>query len=176
MSRLGLQRADLQYQKIYLGLQVADLLASQKVTLSYIKGMGLKTDASLSLSPRRKFIRCVNSVIAVFRLRILSRNWRNVVESTGQDVGQGQILVKSYSGERLNHDASNRLIAVLEQKIATLRLEKQQMQEQLAALLSEKRIADSENQQLVSSLRVEVEEKSLLMKKLNEWYVTCLHQ
>lgn len=50
------------------------------------------------------------------------------------------------------------------------------MQEQLAALLSEKRIADSENQQLVSSLRVEVEEKSLLMKKLNEWYVTCLHQ
>ena len=80
VHRLGIQRADLQYCKLFLGMQVADLCQSQNVTLSYIRDLGLASTMENDLSARRKFVRCVQCVIACVRMRILARNWRNVVD------------------------------------------------------------------------------------------------
>lgn len=79
VDRLGIQRADLQYQKLYLGMQVADLLASQNLTLSYMKGMGLVHSMESNSPPGRKLMRCVNAVLAIARMRMLARKWNMVL-------------------------------------------------------------------------------------------------
>ena len=69
VNRLMLWRADLKYQKLYLSLQVEDLLASHKTTLSFIHGMGVQEQEIENIHPRMKLKRCIQAVVAVFRMK-----------------------------------------------------------------------------------------------------------
>lgn len=82
VNRLLLWRADLKYQKLYLSLKVEDLLSSQKVTLAFIRGMGVNAPIANSddvLTPVQKFKRCANVVIGVYRMMCLASSWRDVI-------------------------------------------------------------------------------------------------
>ncbi|KAJ3333312.1 hypothetical protein HDU76_009466 [Blyttiomyces sp. JEL0837] len=88
VNRLLLWRADLKYQKLYLSLKVEDLLASQKVTLSFIQGMGVNApimETEDALTPARKMRRCVNAVIGVFRMMLMAKNWQSVLQENSKD-------------------------------------------------------------------------------------------
>ena len=71
-NRLLLWRADLKYQKVYLSLKVDDLQTSQKVTLNFLRDMGVSSSTSFTedeaLTPIRKLRRCVNTIIGVYRM------------------------------------------------------------------------------------------------------------
>jgi hypothetical protein len=71
LNRHSIWRADLKYQKIYLTLRIDDLLSSQKTTLAFIEGMGITPpvrEPSETISPIRKFKRCVNLLVGVYRM------------------------------------------------------------------------------------------------------------
>jgi hypothetical protein len=71
VNRLLLWRADLKYQKLYLSLKVDDLLSSQKVTLAFIRGMGVNAPIAETdeiLKPSQKLKRCVHVIIGIYRM------------------------------------------------------------------------------------------------------------
>ncbi|KAJ3227183.1 hypothetical protein HK099_003146 [Clydaea vesicula] len=151
VNRLALQRADLQYQKIYLSLQVADLLSSQKVTLTYIKGMGISTQSvGGDLTIRKKFIRCVNVVITITRLRRLAKNWKDILQNNGRDLSD-YLNIGNSSVTRNNIEAmeqNERLVLMLESEVGNLRAEKKEIQDMLVLTQSQKRILEAENLRL----------------------------
>ncbi|KAJ3093201.1 hypothetical protein HK102_000002 [Quaeritorhiza haematococci] len=161
LHRFALQRADLQFQKMYLGLKVNDLLESQKVTLTFIKGMGVSTPApSEELSPKRKFIRCVNIVISLFRMRILSRNWHRALESFGRDkLDEKEFLDPDYSKALMSPSASvlsaahEKQISDLNAELTQLRMAKSQLEQKRMTETLEKRAIELENERLKTLLK-----------------------
>lgn len=80
LNRLSLWRADLRYQKRYLSLQVDDLLASHKATLSFIHGMGVNMDQQEKTAPIMKLKRCILGIMAVSRMKIIAQAWKQLKE------------------------------------------------------------------------------------------------
>ncbi|KAI8616190.1 hypothetical protein BC830DRAFT_1119037 [Chytriomyces sp. MP71] len=88
-NRLFLWRADLKYQKVYLALRVEDLTASQKVTLNFIRDMGVdapqnEVDGPI-LRPIQKFKAGVNVVIGVYRMMVMAREWKDTLQENNRD-------------------------------------------------------------------------------------------
>ncbi|KAJ3195601.1 hypothetical protein HK101_011664 [Irineochytrium annulatum] len=91
VNRLLLWRADLKYQKVYLSLKVQDLLGSQKETLAFIQDMGVKhpqAEVTETISPIRKLRRCANTIVAVYRMMVMARNWQDVLEQNREFFGE----------------------------------------------------------------------------------------
>jgi hypothetical protein len=76
------RRADLRFQKVYLSLQVDDLLTSNKQTLTFIHGMGVDLDEE-EKEPLRAIVkvkRGINVIIAIHRMKLLAANWRDIID------------------------------------------------------------------------------------------------
>lgn len=96
-ARERLFTEDLRYQKLYLTLKLSDFLASEKYTLNVLHDMGVDPNTSaLSLTPKRKFKRCVYIVMSICRMKVLCRNYQQVLRGRGMG-----FRTKSHSEERL---------------------------------------------------------------------------
>ena len=111
-SRLSQQRSDLQYQKIYLSLQLNELVASQNVTLSYLK----LTIPLAKKSPRQKFKTACLTVLTITRLRMLSRKWKRILETDGKGWLKDEQIMESLQST-FESNVLNLKVAKLEQKL-----------------------------------------------------------
>jgi hypothetical protein len=74
------RRADLRFQKVYLSLQVDDLLISHKQSLDFIYGMGVDLqEKNNTLKKVVKFKQAVYVIIAIRRMKSLAANWHSVI-------------------------------------------------------------------------------------------------
>ncbi|OAJ37429.1 hypothetical protein BDEG_21447 [Batrachochytrium dendrobatidis JEL423] len=175
VNRLVLWRGDLRYQKLYLSFKVDDLLESQKMSLSYLHGMGVimdKPDFTKSLTPRRKLIRCINAVIAVHRIKIMAARWQTFLEGNGSfsldeyhgaEIGYNQTglvavstknqFSRQWSYGELSSDAQNQHVKDLERNLQQARMGQAAIEERLNEELYEKRAIEMENERLLRALK-----------------------
>ncbi|KAI8811785.1 hypothetical protein BJ742DRAFT_101601 [Cladochytrium replicatum] len=176
VNRMLLWRADLQYQKMYLSLKVADLLTSQKATLTYIKGMGINPNftAQGPLTPIKRFRTASLAVISIFRMRILARIWQEVVSESSREVfplpegselsptksemtTPDNILYYQRRGQSANSDRASptiwiRRVQGLEDEMTKLIGAKQQLERILSKEQARKHAIEQENERLVAAL------------------------
>ncbi|KAJ3125698.1 hypothetical protein HK098_008290 [Nowakowskiella sp. JEL0407] len=84
LEKHSMWRIDLQYQKTYLSIKIADLLASQKFMVRCIQKLGLNlrlpfTEPSME---NKRFKCVVTAVIAAIRMRDMARTWKKTLTLT----------------------------------------------------------------------------------------------
>nr|KAJ3421298.1 hypothetical protein HK105_003963 [Polyrhizophydium stewartii] len=179
VNRLLLWRADLKYQKLYLSLKVDDLLESHKTTLSFIHGMGValdRRDSMETLSPRRKFVRCVNAVIAIQRMKMLAAGWQVFLQENNRgffedlrdsgDIGpaalggaggreSGAPFHYASTGDGLDNTQPGRRVVDLERELEQARAVRVALEDRLNEEMYEKRAIELENERLMRAIKYE---------------------
>ncbi|KAJ3123853.1 hypothetical protein HK098_001598 [Nowakowskiella sp. JEL0407] len=84
IEKHSMWRIDLQYQKTYLSIKIADLLASQKFMVRCIQKLGLNLRLPFTEpSMENKRFKCVaTAVIAAIRMRDTARTWKKTLTLT----------------------------------------------------------------------------------------------
>ncbi|KAJ3317982.1 hypothetical protein HDV06_001014 [Boothiomyces sp. JEL0866] len=80
-SKLILWRNDLQYQKLYMNLQLEDMEHSNETCLRIMKGHGIPVpDQIKKASPKQKWRRAYYCIIALARMKKMSLQWQFIEE------------------------------------------------------------------------------------------------
>jgi hypothetical protein len=86
LQKLHAFQQDLGFQKQYLNLQITDLIAAEKLTLNQMKKLGYNVPTTLARQKKKggkeKLRRVLDSVLAIVRMKALSKEWTGVVKQS----------------------------------------------------------------------------------------------